>query len=174
MQKGDTMSELGNQLNSQTLDQVLASTFATVGGRVFPDTRSEQGLSDFIAVVNAWRATHAQTYGNVLPNTGTAYADSLNSSPATLVEVADNETIKINAISIENSGGDPAGVKILLGDAIVYSGDIPPAAAGGAVGSSLILTSPIVMSKGQSLTASLTSGTGSDITVNVSAVKCAQ
>ena len=168
------MSELGNQLNSQTLSEVLASTFNTVGGRVFPDQRSQEGLADFIAVVTAWQQTHAQTFGNVLPNTGVAYADSLASSPATLVEPADNETVKINAISIENSGGDPAGVQIILGSTIVYSGDIPPAAAGGAVGSSLILTSPIVMSKGQSLTASLTSGTGSDITVNVSTVKCCQ
>ena len=168
------MSELGNQLNSQTLSEVLASTFTTVGGRVFPDTQSEQGLSDFIAVVHAWQQTHAQTFGNALPNTGVAYADSLNSSPATLVSADDNETIKINAISIENSGGDPAGVKIILGDAVLYSGDVPPSAAGGVVASAQILTSDIVVSKGQNLTASLTSGTGSDITINVSTVKCCQ
>ena len=170
------MSELGNQLNSQTLSEVLASTFTTVGGRVFPDTRSQQGLSDFIAVVTAWQKTHAQTYGNVLPNTGAGNAGDFGSTTAfELVAAEDNEVIRINGISIDNAGGDPAVVSILIGgNTVLARVDVPPAAAGGTVASTQIISSPIIISKGQNLTASLVSGTGSDITVNVSTVKCCQ
>jgi len=170
------MSELGNQLNSQTLDEVLASTFKTVGGRVFPDQRSQLGLADFIAVVTAWQKTHSQTYGNVLPNSGSANAGDFGSSTAfELVAAEDNEVIRINGISIDNAGGDPAVVSILIGgNTVLARVDVPPAAAGGTVASTQIISSSIIISKGQNLTANLVSGTGSDITVNVSTVKTCQ
>lgn len=170
------MSELGNQLNSQTLAEVLAATFNTVGGRVFPDERSQAGLADFIAIVTAWQQTHAQTFGNVLPNTGASNAGDFGSASAfELVAAEDNEVIRINGISIDNAGGDPAVVSILIGgNTVLARVDVPPSAAGGTVASTQIISSPIVISKGQNLTASLVSGTGSDITVNVSTVKCCQ
>ena len=166
------MSELGNQLNSQDLDTVLASTFKTVGGRVFPDLRSETGLLDFIAVVNAWRATHAQAYGGVIPDTGTAYSVSTSStdSPVDLVAASNNEVVVVNAISVTNAGGAaPIAYKLELGNTILAIGDAVPSQS-----TPVALQYAISVSKGQTLTITATSGTASDLTAHASGVKSCQ
>jgi len=166
------MSELGNQLNSQDLDTVLASTFNTVGGRVFPDLRSETGLLDFIAVVNAWRATHAQAYGAVISDTGTAYSVSPSStdSPVDLVAAQNNEVIVVNAISVTNAGGAaPITYQLKLGDTILAVGDAVPADS-----TAVALQYAISVSKGQTLTVTATSGTATDLTAHASGVKSCQ
>ena len=166
------MSQLGNQLNSQDLNTVLASTFKTVGGRVFPDMGSETGLLDFIAVVNAWRSTHAQAYGGVIPDTGTAYSVTAGSTdtPVDLVAASNNEVVMVNAISINNAGGAaPIGFTVSLGNTVLAVGDVGPS-----------LTSPVqlqfapMVSKGQTLTITATSGTATDLTAHASGVKSCQ
>jgi len=166
------MSELGNQLNSQTLEQVLASTFNTVGGRVYPDFRSETGLLDFIAVVNAWRATHAQAYGGVISDTGTAYSVSPSStdSPVDLVAPGNNEVVVVNAISVTNAGGSaPIAYVVKLGDTILAAGDAVPAQS-----TPVALQYAISCSKGQTMTITATSGTATDLTAHASGVKSCQ
>jgi len=166
------MSELGNQLNSQTLEQVLASTFNTVGGRVYPDLRSETGLLDFIAVVNAWRATHAQAYGGVIPDSGTAYSVSASStdSPVDLVAPSNNEVVVVNAISVTNAGGAaPIPYQVKLGDTILAAGEALPA-----LSTPVTLQYAVSVSKGQTLTITATSGTATDLTAHASGVKSCQ
>jgi len=166
------MSELGNQLNSQTLEQVLASTFNTVGGRVYPDLRSETGLLDFIAVVNAWRATHAQAYGGVIPDSGTAYAVTASStdSPVDLVAPSNNEVVVVNAISVTNAGGAaPIPYQVKLGDTILAAGEALPA-----LSTPVTLQYAVSVSKGQTLTITATSGTATDLTAHASGVKSCQ
>jgi hypothetical protein len=166
------MSELGNQLNSQDLDTVLASTFKTVGGRVFPDLRSETGLLDFIAVVNAWRSTHAQAYGGVIPDTGTAYSVSTSStdSPVDLVAASNNEVVVVNAISVTNAGGSaPIAFLVKLGDTVLAAADAVPASS-----LPVALQFPVSVSKGQTLTVTATSGTATDLTAHASGVKSCQ
>jgi hypothetical protein len=166
------MSELGNQLKSQTLNQVVSTTFNTVGGRVFPDLRSNQGLADFIGVVQAWRATHAQAYGNANPNTGIGYSASPTSTdtPIDVVAATDNEVVMINAISTTNAGGAaPVPFQLKLGDTLLLSGAATPSET-----EAVSLQYPIYISKGQTLTITATSGTASDLTCNASAVKSCQ
>ena len=166
------MSELGNQLNSQNLDTVLASTFNTVGGRVFPDLRSETGLLDFIAVVNAWRATHAQAYGGIIPDTGTAYSVTAGSTdtPVDLVAASNNEVVVVNAISVTNAGGAaPVVFALKLGNTILALGDAAPSQS-----TPVALQYPISISKGQTLTITATSGTATDLTAHASGVKSCQ
>ena len=101
------MSEVANQLKSQTLDEVISTSFNTVGGRVFPDLNASLDILDLVKIVDSWRATHAQTYGNAIPDTGTSYsvAPSSTDTPVDLVAAANNEVIHINGISLRNSGG---------------------------------------------------------------------
>ena len=100
-------SEIANQLKSQSLGDVLASTFNTVGGRVFPDLLASQSLADLVKVVDSYRATHAPLYGNPLPNTGTAYTAVGEGSEAIvdLIAPSDNEVVNVNAMSLKNAGG---------------------------------------------------------------------
>ena len=166
------MSELGNQLNSQDLDTVLASTFKTVGGRVFPDLRSETGLLDFIAVVNAWRSTHAQAYGGVIPDTGTAYSVSTSStdSPVDLVAAANNEVVVVNAISVTNAGGSaPIAFLVKLGDTVLAAADSVPASS-----LPVALQFPVSVSTGETLTVTATRGTATDWPATASGVKSCQ
>ena len=47
------MSEVANQLKSQTLDEVISTSFNTVGGRVFPDLNASLDILDLVKIVNA-------------------------------------------------------------------------------------------------------------------------
>jgi len=64
------MSEISNQLKSQTLGDVSASSFGTVGGRVFPDLGATADFLDLIKIVDAYRATHNPNYGTHIPGSG--------------------------------------------------------------------------------------------------------
>ena len=79
-------------------------------------------LLDFITVVNAWRSTHAQAYGGVIPDTGTAYSLTASStdSAVDLVAASNNEVVVVNAISVTNAGGAaPIAYSIKLGATIL-------------------------------------------------------
>ena len=162
------MSQIGNQLKSQTLDTVVSTTFNTVGGRVFPDLSAEKGLLEFIAIVDSWRATHAQAFGAPLPNAGVGFSVSTSStdSPVDLVAAVDNQVVRINAISTTNAGGGaPVGFEIHLGDTLLISGASTPSST-----EAVALNVPIYVSKGQTLTLTATSGTASDLTAKASGV----
>tara|TARA_R110002012_G_scaffold211793_3_gene382731 strand:- start:150 stop:668 length:519 start_codon:yes stop_codon:yes gene_type:complete len=166
-------SELANQLNSQSLDNVLPEAFKQVGGRVFPDSRSFQPLLDLVAIVDAYRATHLLAYGGVIPNSGTAYATTLSGDGLNeVLAPAATETIQINALSVTNTGGAaPVVCNLLLGDTLLANVTVGPSESTSL--SQLMATGlPMTLSKGQSLAAIKVSGTSADITVNVSAVKC--
>ena len=166
------ISEVANQLKSQTLDDVIASAFATVGGRVYPDINASLDILDLVKIVDSWRATHVQTYGNPLPDAGTGYSVSPSStdSPADLVAAANNEVIRINGISITNTGSGLIEWTLKVGDVVLSSGATPGAA-----------TTPVqdiyttqYISKGQTLTITATSGTATELTAYASGVKCSQ
>lgn len=166
------MSEVANQLKSQTLDEVLSTAFLQVGGRVFPDINASLDILDLVKIVDSWRATHAQTYGNPLPDTGTAYSVSPSSTdtPTDLVAAANNEVIHINGISLRNSGSGLVGFQLRLGDVLLSTGQVPP-------GEDLPIQdvySQLMVSKGQTLTITATSGTATDLTAFASGVKCSQ
>ena len=166
------MSEVANQLKSQTLDEVISTSFNTVGGRVFPDLNSSLDILDLVKIVDSWRATHAQTYGNPLPDAGVNYSVSPSSTdtPTDLVAAANNEVIHINGLSTSNSGSGVVNWQIKVGDVLLSSGATPP-------GESLPIQdiySQLVISKGQTLTITATSGTAADLTAFATGVKCSQ
>ena len=163
------MSEVSNQFNSQTLSDLLTSSVNTVGGRIFPDRGASQDLLALIQVVNAWRSTHAQTYGNALPDSGVGYAvnPSDTGTPVNLIAAADNEVVLVNAVASENGGSGSITYQILLGDTIVKEHTL----ASGATTQHPDACKGIVCSKGQTLTILVTSGTAADLIVNASGVK---
>tara|TARA_R110000824_G_scaffold177651_2_gene357182 strand:+ start:2437 stop:2940 length:504 start_codon:yes stop_codon:yes gene_type:complete len=162
-------SEIANQLKSQSLGDVLASTFNTVGGRVFPDLLASQSLADLVKVVDSYRATHAPLYGNPLPNTGTAYTAVGEGSEAIvdLIAPSDNEVVNVNAMSLKNAGGAaPVVVNVFVGATQVHTEAVAPG-----VTTTVTTVSGLSLSKGQSLTIQVASGTASDLTANASGVK---
>ena len=154
------------------MSDLISSTFVTVGGRVYSDLLAQVGLQDLVVVANAWRATHAQTYGAVIPNSGTAYFhNSSDPAPAILVGASDNEVIQVNAISVENAGSGSIAYKFAIGDTTFNVGTIASGADSvNVLGSKM----PLMISKGQDLSIEVTSGTPEDLIVNASGVKTCQ
>lgn len=166
------MSEVANQLKSQTLDEVISTSFNTVGGRVFPDLNSSVDILDLVKIVDSWRATHAQTYGNAIPDTATAYAvsPSATDSAADLIAAANNEVIHVNGVSLSNGGGGAIEYMLQLDNVLLSSGAVPP-------GTSIPVqdfNQQLILAKGQTLTITATSGTATDLTAHASGVKCSQ
>jgi len=166
------VSEVANQLKSQTLDEVIATAFNTVGGRVFPDLNASVDILDLVKIVDSWRATHVQTYGNPIPDTGISYSVSPSStdSPADLVAAANNEVIHINGISLRNGGAGLVGYQLRLGDVLLSVGQVPP----GEDQAVADFYQQLILAKGQTLTITATSGTATDLTAFASGVKCSQ
>jgi len=119
-----SMSEISNQLKSQSLGDVTPEAFKQVGGRVFPDASAFDGLTDLVAIVEAYRATHLPSYGAVIPSTGGGFnvaPASLNDSES-LVEALENEVYQIQAISIDYVGTGTGDFELYLGDTLLGKG----------------------------------------------------
>lgn len=106
------MSEVGNQLKSQTLGDVEAQSFNIVGGRVFPDINATTDFMDLVKIVDAYRATHNPNYGTHIPNSAkisfqegvagiTKFKDVLTGT-TDLFE--DRKTYKVMAMDVTNLG----------------------------------------------------------------------
>ena len=162
------MSEVGNQLKSQSLAEVVTSAFAQVGGRVYPDTLASQSLLDLMLVVDSWRATHVPTYGTPAPNTGTPYGATPASvgDPVELVAASDNEVIRVQAISLENIDGSSIEYQIHLGNTLLAQGSVA-----GNQSAPIVDIAPLFISKGESLTVTATSGTANRLNANASGVR---
>ena len=165
-----TQSEVGNQLKSQSLADVITSAFAQVGGRVFPDTLASQSLLDLMLVVDSWRATHAPNYGSPCSNAGKGYTATPASlgDPITVVEASDNEVIRLNGISIENIDSSAIGYDLMLGDTLLAQGSL-------AANTKAPITDlpPLFISKGQNLTLTATSGTANRLNAYATGVQTA-
>ena len=163
------MGVIVNQLKSQNLDQVLASAFKQVGGVVFPDERALASLGELVHIVEAWRATHAISYGSPIPNEGTDYtaAPAVVDTPVDLVAPSATESVLVNAISTVNSGGAPVIGTITLGDGVILA----TFAATPGASEPLALPYPVWVTKGAVMYATVTSGTPGDVSIKASAVK---
>lgn len=166
------MSEIGNQLKSQTLGDVLASSFETVGSRVFPDINASSDISDLVKIVDSWRATHAQTYGQVLPNSGQGLA--FDGTTDTLLSANDNQVIEITALSLENSGLADIGYELSFGDGLTFEAifNLGTLSAGEIVAFSDFKN--LKVSKGYTLNLTVTSGTAIDLIGNIAYVNTCQ
>lgn len=108
------MSEVGNQLKSQTLGAVEPSAFQTVGNRVYPDLGSTQDFLDLIKIVDSWRATHVTNYGDIIPSTGAGL--DFDGTFDTLLSVQPNSVAKLQALHVFNEDSGNAQMYISLKD----------------------------------------------------------
>jgi len=167
-------SEIANQLNSQNLDTVLPSSIKTVGGRVFPDARSSDGLADLRDIVDSYRASHAVAYGNIVPSSGIEYSiQPANNVTTDLIAAGVTEVVHLQALSFFNeSGASPAEITIAVGNAIVSSQLVVPPnnhlSWNDIIGYAL---PDLVISAGQSLKLTITAGETEKTTIYASANK---
>ena len=172
-------SEIANQLNSQNLDTVIPTTYKTVGGRVFPDARSQDGLADLRDIVDSYRATHAVAYGNVVPSSGVTYSiQPPNNNVTDLIAPDPNEVIHLNGLSFNNESGTDGATIILqlrgaTGDATIVTSQINIAPNSNSSWHDLfgINIPDLVLSAGQSLQINITAGESEKTTITASAVK---
>lgn len=156
--KGSIVRE---QLRNQSLANILTSSINTVGDRIFPDDLAIIDMLALQQVVEAWRATHAQTYGNTIPNTGEVVEGIADGGG---IEPGNNEITNVLAISLANSGGAPVEVSVRIGDLPIVNIAVPPT---GTTSSELGAIFPIILSKGNALKFVVTSGTASDFSGKV-------
>ena len=154
-------TEIRQQLRNQSLENLLTSTLNTVGDRIFPDDLAVLDLEALNQIVNSWRSTHVQTYGNVLPNTG-VIAEGIEDGQG--VSVGDNEVLDIVAVSLGNAGGAPINIELRLGDLPLFAGAIPPT---GTTSAELGTLFPMTLSKGLALKFVVTGGTSADFSAKV-------
>ena len=159
------MSEIANQLKSQTLGNVIAPAFETVGSRVFPDLNASNDILDLIKIVDSWRATHVQTYGNALPNSGKGL--SFDGTTDTILSPADNEVIEVTALSLENSGLADIGYQLSFGDGATFDAifNLGTLSSGEIVAFSDF--NGIKVPKGYTLNLTVTSGAAIDLIGNI-------
>ena len=139
----------------------MITSINTVGDRVYPDDMAVLDMEALTQIVDTWRATHAITYGQVLPNTG-AIAEGIADGGG--LEPLNNQVIDVVAISLANAGGAPIEVSVRLGDLQLINLAVAPA---GATSSELGAIFPLTLSKGLALKFVVTSGTASDFSAKV-------
>lgn len=154
-------TEIRQQLRNQTFEDLLITSINTVGDRVYPDDMAVLDMEALTQIVDTWRATHAVSYGQVLPNTG-AIAEGIADGGG--IEPLDNQVIDVVAISCANSGGAPVEVSVRLGDLQIVNTAVAPT---GLTSSELGAIFPLTLSKGLALKFVVTSGTASDFSAKV-------
>lgn len=154
-------TEIRQQLRNQTFEDLLITSINTVGDRVYPDDMAVLDMEALTQIVDTWRATHAVSYGQVLPNTG-AIAEGVVDGGG--IEPLDNQVIDVVAISLANAGGAPVEVSVRLGDLQLINLAVAPT---GATSSELGAIFPLTLSKGLALKFVVTSGTASDFSAKV-------
>lgn len=114
------MSEIRNQLKSQSLGTVAPSSLLQVGGEIFPDDAAVSNMLDFQQIVEAFRAVHQPSFGS--PIAGSNAVAEGTGQGAVLSTSNDNEVYRIDSIFLNNSGGAAPITAILkLGNAPINS-----------------------------------------------------
>jgi len=167
------MGEIRNQLKSQSLEAVVPGTFNTVGGRVFPDTSSLDDQLDLRQIVAAWSAVHAPTYGNPIGQSSADFtaAGQGGEAEVDVVTATKSEVYRIQGIAVANSGGGaPVICKVLIGQcALVMDLTGAPSTT-----TPFQLTQPVFVDLNSPLKFAVLSGTATDATLIVNAIKVSQ
>ena len=156
-------TEIRQQLRNQTFEDLLVTSINTVGDLIYPDDLAVIDMMALEQIVNSWRSTHVQTYGNVLPNSGVV-AEGIADGGG--IEPSNNQVIDIVAVSVANGGaGAPVEFDLRIGDLPVFGGAIPPSST--TKSSEFGAIFPMTLSKGLALKFVVTSGTSSDFSAKV-------
>ncbi len=114
------MSEIRNQLKSQSLGAVLPSSLLQVGTVIFPDDAAVTDMLDLQQIVQAFQAVHSPAYGQ--PIAGTNAVAQGTGQGAVLSTSNDNEVYRIDSVFLANTGGAaPITAVVKCGDAPINS-----------------------------------------------------
>lgn len=159
-----------DNLKTLTASSVLASQITSASKVIalsleaIPDQLSANNIVEF------FRSVHAPIYGNTIPDSGLTATGIENGQG---LEPGTNECFQVLAIEATNGGGGaPLEVSITIGDVKFYAGAIPPNTTIG-VGD-LPGIFPFILSKGNALKFTVTSGTASDLVASVAYNKTVQ
>ena len=155
------MTEIRNQLKSQDLDTLEASSLNTVGGRVFPDAAAVPSLRDLVSVADAWRATHATAYGGPIGGTDAVVTHAMQTDNVEAIFTPTGKQLaQISAVQVANGGGAPMTADLLIGGVLVAAGlTINPSESGG-----FDIDSTLIVGPSTPLQVHITSGTVADAT----------
>ena len=155
------VDELRNQLKSQDLSNLLASSVANVGGSVFPDEPAAVDIEVFSSIIEAWQKVHVPSYGS--PIAGSATIVSVDGSE-TILTPSTNQVARIQQLNLTNSGGAaPIAVTIKTGTAVLFSGDIGPSTTL-SLASAVTGLLPVYIDKVIPLSVAVTGGAAPDLT----------
>lgn len=156
------MSEIRNQLKSQSLGAVAPSSILQVGGVIFPDDAAVINMLDLQQIVEAFRSVHSPAYGQ--PIAGTNDVAQGTGQGSVLATANDNEVYRIDSIFLANTGGAAPITAILkLGAAPINStmdsmNNAVLQPAGNAV-----TMGPFFMDSNTALTVAVTDGDAADL-----------
>ena len=162
------MSEVRNQLKSQDLSTLEATSLSTVGGRVFPDNAAGPDLRALIEVARAWGATHAPANGGPIGGTDSTTTHQMQTDSVEAVYTPTGKQLaRVVAVQVSNSGGAPMTAAVLVGgvDLGVQQITINPSESAG-----FPLTADVIVGPSTPLQVHLTSGSASDASVKVAHV----
>lgn len=162
------MSEVRNQLKSQDLSTLEATSLSTVGGRVFPDNAAGPDLRALIEVARAWGATHAPANGGPIGGTDSTTTHQLQTDSVEAVFTPTGKQLaRVMAVQVSNSGGAPMTAQLFVGgvNTGVQEININPAEDAG-----FLLESDIIVGPSTPLGVKLTSGSASDASVKTAHV----
>lgn len=132
--EAEAVTQVRNQLKSQDLSTLEASSLATVGGRVYPDAQAIADLGALAHITEAWRAVHVPTYGAPIPGTGNVQsltAEAPNSWQDVVVPTGQQVTAVQFAAVFNGDPGVAATVDVAIKDAdgtayVASSLNVPP------------------------------------------------
>tara|TARA_R110000803_G_scaffold4729_1_gene15803 strand:+ start:409 stop:912 length:504 start_codon:yes stop_codon:yes gene_type:complete len=156
------VDELRNQLKSQDLSNLLASSVSNVGGSVFPDEPAAVDIEVFTSIIEAWQKVHVPSYGT--PIAGSFVVASVDGSE-TILTPSTNQVARVQAIACENTGGAaPIIVNLVLGSTVIASNIRVDPLSITELSSQVPALFPIYLDKSLPLSISVTSGTAADLT----------
>jgi len=163
-------NEIANQFSSQSLGELKAISIKTVGSRVFPDPLSVGGMNSLIAIVDAYRSTHAPINGNVIPDTSESVTGPPSGANVDIVSNASstNTVSQVQAVSFENTGSGAISLELVLGATLLALISVP---AGQKVATFADCQYPLFITGSEALSISVTSGDFNDLIVSCSLVK---
>lgn len=117
------MTDVRNQLKSQDLNTLEATSLNTVGGRIFPDNAAVPAVNALVSVADGWRATHAVAYGGPIGGTDAVVSHQMQTDSVEAVYTPTGKQLaSIIAVQVANGGGAPMTADLLVGGVIVSSG----------------------------------------------------
>jgi len=113
------VSEIRNQLKSQNLGAVKASSLLQVGGEIYPDSAAINNMLDFQQIVDAFRSVHQPSFGSPIAGTN---AVAEGTDQGTMLQATnENEVYRIDSIFLNNTGAAPLTAVVRLGTAPINS-----------------------------------------------------